>query len=698
MIQFRIPFVLSLLLAFCALCAAPVLAAGEVKVMAHDVEAVFDIGAHTVTVIDRLTVPAGLDDLELGSGFAIQALRSPDGADVDPATAVEVVTEDGEDWQRIDLAALGVAGTGGEIVLEYGGTFHQSAGEMTFSREKVGGEITATISEEGIYLSSMSGWLAWNEDAMAVHDLHLDTPAGYETVTQGERLEHVTEGDRLLTRWNAVHPADGLTLVAARFVVHEQTPREGVTSYTFFLEDDERLRNLYLERTAAYLEMYEDMIGPYPYKKFATVENWFPTGYGMPSYTLLGAQVIRLPFIPYTSFGHEIAHNWWGNSVFVDISEGNWCEGITVYCADYHYKQLESDHEATQYRRRLLKDYSAYVKDPDLDFPLSEFLSRHSGATRAVGYGKSMMVFHMIDRMIGRENFEAGLRKVAAEHQFRKASWSDFFAAFAEISGLDLDAFQQQWLTQPGAPTLRLSDVDFAADRVSFRIEQAEPAYQLDVPVVVTDAAGEREEIVQLDGTAASFELSADGPVRVAVDPDCHLFRRLDLEEIEPTLSQVLADELPFLVAKQPAEPMREAITAFGEEFSQSGSAQFLGQGRLPVDLPPDSWHSCLVFNPTGDLARGYAPPGLVVAGTTVILEGKRYSLKDYDLVFAARNPFYRTMTDLIVYCDSADRLSGLARRLGHYGKYSWLLLPKGQGPVLKGNWPTEESPLIVAK
>ena len=164
---------------------------------------------------------------------------------------------------------------------------------------------------------------------------------------------------------------------------------------------------LMVKPALAYLDMYEDMIGPYPYGKFATVENWFPTGYGMPGWTLLGSQVLRLPFIPYISFGHEIAHNWWGNSVFVDISEGNWCEGLTVYCADYHYKELESDHEATQYRRRLLKDYAAYVKDPSLDFPLSEFLSRHSGATRAVGYGKSMMVFHMIDRMIGREAFEA---------------------------------------------------------------------------------------------------------------------------------------------------------------------------------------------------------------------------------------------------------------------------------------------------
>ena len=48
----------------------------------------------------------------------------------------------------------------------YSGFFHESLEGMVFSRENVGNEVTATISEEGIYLSSMSEWLAWSEKAM----------------------------------------------------------------------------------------------------------------------------------------------------------------------------------------------------------------------------------------------------------------------------------------------------------------------------------------------------------------------------------------------------------------------------------------------------------------------------------------------------------------------------------------------------
>ena len=388
---------------------------------------------------------------------------------------------------------------------------------------------------------------------MAVHDLSLDTPAGFETVTQGERTRHEEIGGRLLTRWVASHPSDGLSLVANRYFVHEEPVAEGVVGYTFFLADDARLRATYLERTRAYLEMYQRDDRPLSLRQIRHLENWFPTGYGMPGYTLLGGQVIRLPFIPYTCFGHEICHNWWGNSIFVDTASGNWCEGITVYCADYHYKELESAAAARDYRRTVLKDYAAYVKNPEQDFPLTEFRSRHSGATRAVGYGKSMMVFHMIDQMIGREMFQAGLRQVAAEHLFRQASWGDFMDAFSGLSGRDLTAFQQQWLMQTGAPYLQLSGVDFAPEAVRFRLDQGEPAYQLEVPVVVTTAAGDRQEIVNLDAAGGEFQLDIAGATRIAVDPDCHLFRRLAFAEIEPTISQVLGDPAPTFVMDGPS-------------------------------------------------------------------------------------------------------------------------------------------------
>jgi aminopeptidase N len=82
-----------------------------------------------------------------------------------------------------------------------------------------------------------------------------------------------------------------------------------------------------------------EAIGAYPFSGFSVVASPLPTGFGMPTLTYLGAEVLKLPFIRATSLGHEILHNWWGNGVLVDYASGNWAEGLTTFMADYAYKE-----------------------------------------------------------------------------------------------------------------------------------------------------------------------------------------------------------------------------------------------------------------------------------------------------------------------------------------------------------------------
>jgi len=303
------------------------------------------------------------------------------------------------------------------------------------------------------------------------------------------------------------------------------------------------------------------------------------------------------------------------------------------------------------------------------------------------------MVFHMAARAIGRENFLAGLRQVAAEHHYTKAAWSDFLTAFGAVSGRDLTQFSEQWLTWTGAPVLDLGPVAFEKDKVVFTLEQGEPAYHLEVPVVLTTGEGEQEHMVVFDGATATFELEAEEVTGLAVDPDCHLFRQLHSQEIEPTISQVLAEEEPVFFAAEGPGDLVEAAREFAAGFSEQDDFLFVEDGSLPA-----GGHAAVVFNPGAALLKQFLPPELVVSGSTVFLGGKRYSLKEYDLVFAAADPNEPGLTDLVVLCDSTFRLEALASRVGHYGKYSWLLLPTGQGRPLRGNWAAGQSPLVAVR
>ena len=79
-------------------------------------------------------------------------------------------------------------------------------------------------------------------------------------------------------------------------------------------------RNLRFAREAKqYIQLYETLFHPFPFKRFAIVENFLPTGISMPTYTLLGQEVVRLPFIVETSLGHEVLHQWFGNQVYGSV-------------------------------------------------------------------------------------------------------------------------------------------------------------------------------------------------------------------------------------------------------------------------------------------------------------------------------------------------------------------------------------------
>ena len=63
---------------------------------------------------------------------------------------------------------------------------------------------------------------------------------------------------------------------------------------------------------------------------------------------------------------------------------------------------------------------------------MSEFRSRHSPATEAVGYGKALMLFHMTRRQIGDEAFKRGLQKFYREQRGKRATFMDLARAYLQ--------------------------------------------------------------------------------------------------------------------------------------------------------------------------------------------------------------------------------------------------------------------------
>jgi hypothetical protein len=369
--------------------------------------------------------------------------------------------------------------------------------------------------------------------------------------------------------------------------------------------------------------------------------------------------------------------------------EGNWCEGLTTYCSDYAAKEREGEDAARDYRRSTLQGYRDFAAAGGKDFALRGFRERDNAATQAVGYGKTLMVFHMLRRRLGDERFFAALARFWEGHRFRYAGWTDLRSAFEEESREDLSAYFEQWVERPGAPEIRLEGVGSEADPdgrflVHGSIVQHEHAFAVSVPVIVEGEAQRVASSVDCAGTETPFEVAAPfAPRRVSVDPDFDVFRMLHPEEVPPALSGILgASRTRIVLGTGAAGPLRDALAAVAREWARDSTFTVVEEraGDPLPDFDGGTW-----FFGTGEGARrhGSRLAEIQHADTATV-------------VAADRLPGAGSGTPVgFLLPGSADAVAAVARKVPHYSKYCWLVF-EGDRNVAKGLWQAGASPLTV--
>jgi hypothetical protein len=592
------------------------------------------------------------------------------------------------------------------FAVKYSGTIHHSI-EPYGSEQARGFSMTpGIISKEGVYLSGNSLWYPKIEGHMVTFNLDVELPSGWDAVSQGERTIHDCREDNMQVRWVSTENQDEIYLVAGKFT--EYMLSTGNIQVMVFLRSPEKeLADRYLDATAQYITMYEKLIGQYPYKKFALVENFWETGLGMPSFTLLGPKIIRFPFIINSSYPHEILHSWWGNSVYPDYSSGNWSEGLTAYLSDHLIKEQQGN--AKEYRQETLQKYADYVTTGK-DFPLTEFRSRHSSPSEAVGYGKSLMFFHMLRQELADKVFIDGLRYFYREKKFQFASFNDLRKSFEKVSGKDLKVFSDQWITRQGAPKLKLSDVRSKMEGDEYMLTasieqvQSEEAYHLKIPVAVTMEGKEQAYQTKVIMNDKHLELTIhlpSKPLRIDIDPEFDLFRRLDREEIPPALTQALGAKRMLIVLPSGAEGiMLKAYQEFAAVLSNSGpdtvEVKFDKEvERIPSDCAVTvlGWENRFLKETLAILSQYDVP----IDQSSIQINKNKISKEKHTVVFSMKNPGNKDMAILFIASDLTEALPGLGRKLPHYHKYSYLVF-EGDEPVniIKGRWPVLHSPMTA--
>jgi aminopeptidase N len=547
----------------------------------------------------------------------------------------------------------------GTLEITYEGAFTGPEGNGNL--ENAGVVSSGVVSEEGISLTN-DWYPALN--GLALYELKASVPHNFIAISEADEIAVKETASGKEYSFVFSHPLTGIDLVAGNYR-EVRDSIDGISIHAYFFPGDVSLAADYIAHTKKYLRMYNELLVPYPYKRFSIVENILPTGQSMPTFTLLGRDIVRLPFITETSLGHEITHEWFGNYVYADFNKGNWLEAITTYLSDHLYEEQKG--KGWEYRKTILNNFQSYVT-PDKDFPLRDFRERTGFSSMAIGYGKGAMLFHMLKNLVGTETFFRSLRRLVEDNKFRQASWGDVEKSFQQESGKDLGWFFRQWLDRKGVPSLEVRNAGAPVLKgiptILFELVQKGEPYRLEVPAKVITETGEMKQALTVENERQSFAIPVQSdPSELLLDDDYDIMRTLAPDEFPPVIARLLGDVKKIIVYPEQEREKYAGLTAVlkKEGFVMKGEHEVkdtdIRSSSLLV-LGAENLVSKRLFGAAGEKSPGF-------------------------LFRVRNNPLNGSKVVAYAQGDSKEEVDLAGQKIFHYGKYSFLRFEKGKN-VLK--------------
>lgn len=514
------------------------------------------------------------------------------------------------------------------------------------------------------HLSLQGNWYPVPESLMP-YQLTVKLPENFKAISEADTIsKKITQGKAEYT-FDFPYPVNHLNLNASSEYVFQSLQYNNITLETWFLPGNAHLAKKYLEKSAEYFELYESLLTPYPYKRFAIVENPLPTGLSMPTFTLLGSRVIALPFILETSLGHEILHQWFGNSVYVNYQHGNWSEGLTNYLADYLYAVQKGN--GTEYRKKMLRQYMAYVNESNV-FAVRDFRSRFNKVSSTIGYDKVAMIFHQLYRLSGEPAFYQAIRRFILNNQFTMASWHDIQREFETVLNQSLYEDFHTWLNRRDIASFSISKpseltVEQGKVFLNFSLLQNNTPYHLHVPVVINYPDDQKEtRIIHLTEKLQNYKLQlAQVPLKVTLDPFYHMLRTLDINEQEADISRLLGKKSALVVVndkeKELYQSMIKALNISVIKYISPGKINYQHLKNQSLIIAGNS-------NPMIKKLLAHSVNEESQQGASIRIKVNPYNNREIIAILNASN-------------QEEGQLAG--RKIRHYGQYSSLKFIQGK-------------------
>ncbi|MFG3207466.1 M1 family metallopeptidase [Streptomyces sp. NPDC048192] len=337
------------------------------------------------------------------------------------------------------------------VTVTYGGVPQPLSGPIVF-----GSKYGWMKTPDGVFVAcepnAASTWFPSSDHPSdkATYDIRIRAPKGLTGVSNGRLVSTYDKGGSTYTHWRESRPMATYlaTATIGKFDVRTGRTPGGIPVYVAI---DPVLKNsngvdVYAV-TAAATDYWSKVFGPYPFEETGAIVDDMPeAGFSLEVQSKPAYSAVRNE----TTIVHELAHQWFGDSVSVAQWKDIWLnEGFATYA-----QWLWAEHQGTRSAHdSFLAAYNALpatssfwqikVADPQRDTMFASAV-----------YQRGAMTLQMLRERIGDKAFFRLLPAWTRLHRYGNADTADFVRLAERVSGQHLDDLFQTWLFTTGKPAL----------------------------------------------------------------------------------------------------------------------------------------------------------------------------------------------------------------------------------------------------
>ncbi len=415
---------------------------------------------------------AGNGGYDVGS-YDLDLAYTPDSAELEGvATITAAATQDLSSF-NLDFRNLRVASV---VVNDAAATFTHSGQELVITPAAGiphGSTFTVVVRYDGRPRNvidpdgSKDGWVKTDDGAFvasepqgaptwfpcndyptdkAMFSFEITVPKGVEAIANGELVGRQRAGNHTTWTYRTTEPM--ATYLATATIGQFRLDQDRVAGIPSVVGVDPRVAarsQSALRKHGAMLRLWRKLFGPYPFGQTGVIVDFAPkVGYALETQTrpLFDKAADEL------TLAHELAHEWFGNSVSLERWPDMWLnEGFATW-AEWRWTEAqggETTAEALRYREKLPAGDNLWSFPPAV-------IPAPTALFSTPVYVRGAMTLEALRQSIGDRDFYATLRDWAAANAYANAGTDDFIATAEARSGTELDDLFERWLFTPGKP------------------------------------------------------------------------------------------------------------------------------------------------------------------------------------------------------------------------------------------------------